>query len=95
MTVQAIRLAKTNKTFYRNSFRKVIVLLFFSLILNGLLGFGIYTKLVNLKEPKYYATSGVAPPVRMEVLEQPNYSSEALLETDPVPEPDKAIMKYD
>lgn len=80
MSIQAIRLAKTNKTFVRNSFRKVIVLLFFSLVLNALFAFGIYNKFINRETPPFYATNGITPPIELNPLSHPNYSSKPLLE---------------
>ncbi len=94
MTVQAIRLAKTSKTFYRNSFRKVILLLFFSLILNGLFAFGIYNQIIHLKEPFYYSTNGITPPKKLNPLTRPNNSSKALLDPAPVLDDGEEMMNY-
>lgn len=92
MSIQAVRLAKTSKIFYRNGFRKVIVLLFFSLALNGLLSFAIYNKIINMKVPAYYSTNGLTPPEILAPMSEPNYSFKALLPPDPDRDEDDEVM---
>ncbi len=94
MTIQAVRATKTSKTFYRNSFRKIITLLIVSLFINGLLAFGIYNKLITEKTPDYYATSGITAPTELQVYDKPNYSSEAILRPDPTLDGEEAMMNY-
>lgn len=96
MSIQAVRQVKTSKVFYRNGFRKVIVLIFFSLILNGILSFGIYNIIIHQKVPAFYSTNGLTPPGELEPLSEPNYASQALLPPDPdSDENDEVIMSHD
>ena len=92
MTIQAVRLVRTSKVFYRNGFRKVIMLLFFSLVINTLLGFGIYNKMINQKIPDFYSTNGLTAPAALNMLLDPNYSSKALLKPDPDHDDDDEVM---
>ena len=57
-----------------------------SLILNGVLLFGIYSKLISLPATIFYSTNGVTPPVKLTALSEPNYSSTALLPSLPTAE---------
>lgn len=95
MSIQKVREIKSNKVFMRNCFRKVIVLLFCSLFLNGLLCFGIYTNMINRKLPDYYSTTGLTPPLKLKPLSEPNYTSKALLESAPEYDDNEAIMTYE
>lgn len=92
MTIQAVRLVRTSKVFYRNGFRKVIVLIFFSLLLNTLLGFGIYNKMINQKTPDFYSTNGLTAPASLNMRLEPNYSSKAILLPDPQSDDDDEVM---
>lgn len=95
MSIQAVRQVKTSKVFYRNGFRKAIVLIFFSLILNGILSFGIYNQIIHQKVPAYYSTNGMTPPGELEPLSEPNYSSKALLPPDPDSvDDDEVVMSH-
>lgn len=95
MTKQAVRAIKDSKTFYRNGFRKIIVMLIVSLVFNGLFAFGIYQKLITKKKTEYYSTSGITVPLELNVLDKPNYSSEALLKPDPIYDSEEAALNYE
>ena len=92
MTIQQIRATREGKFFYRNSFRRVVLFLIISLVINGLLVFGIYNKLINKIEPRFYATSGVKPPIKLTAMSHPNYKSTALLPPDPVTDDNEKML---
>lgn len=84
LSKQTLRAIKQRKGFYRNSYRRAVVMLIFSLLINiGLIG-GIYYKLITIPERDYYATSGIKPPIKLTAMATPNYSSKYLLAPDPV-----------
>ena len=74
---------KRRKHFYVNSFRKAVLFLFVSLVLNCLLIVGIYYKYITKPARDYYATDGIGAPIQLKSMLQPNYSSQALLPPDP------------
>lgn len=84
MSKQTLRAIRQRKGFYRNSYRRAVVMMIFSLLLNiGLIG-GIYYKLVTMPERDFYATSGIKPPIELKAMATPNYSSKYLLAPAPV-----------
>lgn len=82
------------KNFYRENFRSlltvVIVLLFISAILMGLI---LYYKM-NENEPNFYATSpyGIT---KLKGMNQPNYSNRPLLKPDPPEEAGEKRLPLD
>lgn len=95
MTIQVVRQTKTSKTFLRNNFRKVILLIMVSLLLNGLFSFGIYNNMIHRKPPNYYATSGMTPPIKLNARSEPNYTATPLLAPDPFSDDDDTIVTYE
>ncbi|AWN75381.1 TPA: type IVB secretion system protein IcmM/DotJ [Legionella anisa] len=83
MSREAWEVIKSNKNFYVNSYRRGIIALIISLLINCI--FGLLIAYIHLTEPErdYYATSGIAPPIQLQPLLAPNYSSNALLPPDP------------
>lgn len=80
----------TSKNFYRNYFRRVVTLTFFSLLLmNGLIVSVFYMR-VTRPAPDYYATNSAGFITRLTPMLQPNMSSTALLPPDP---PEEAQIK--
>lgn len=75
---------QNSKSFYVRSYRRVSFMAMISLLLNLILGCGIYYSYFNQPPRQYYATSGVTPPVRLTPRNAPNDSSTALLPPDPV-----------
>ena len=84
MSQQSVREIKLRKGFYRNSFRRAVVMLILSLIVNLSLIAVIYYKLVTKPGHDFYATSGIKPPIKLDPMPTPNYSSKYLLPPDPV-----------
>lgn len=74
---------QNSKSFYIRSYRRVTMMAMISLLLNLILGCGIYYAYFNQPLRQYYATNGVTPPVRLTPIDAPNESAEALLPPDP------------
>ncbi|KTC91032.1 type IVB secretion system protein IcmM/DotJ [Fluoribacter dumoffii] len=92
MSRETWELIKSSKNFYVNSYRRGLIALIISLLLNCILGFFIVY--VHLTEPErdFYATSGIAPPIQLQPLSAPNYSSNALLPPDPPAESEDKLI---
>lgn len=73
---------KSSKRFYVRTYRKLGSVLAVSVVVNILLGVGIVYVKARMPEADYYATYGDVPPVKLTVLDKPNYSSKALLSDD-------------
>ncbi|KTD67790.1 MULTISPECIES: type IVB secretion system protein IcmM/DotJ [Legionella] len=85
-------LIKGSKNFYVNSYRRGLTTLIISLLLNCI--FGVLIAYIYLTEPErdFYATSGIAPPIQLQPLLAPNYSSNALLPPDPPAENEDKVI---
>ena len=57
MADKAVELVHLRNNFYRDSYRKVLFVLFFMLIANVMLVFGIMYVIKNPPQPKYFATN--------------------------------------
>ncbi|AUH70739.1 Component of the Dot/Icm secretion system. inner membrane protein [Legionella sainthelensi] len=84
MSRETWSLIKKSKRFDVNVYRRGIVALIFSLMLSCV--FCLLLFYIYLTEPErdFYATSGVAPPIKLNPMLSPNYSAQALLPPDPV-----------
>lgn len=75
-----IKLSKNfNVNVYRRGLSFLIVALLISVLITVLIAY-IY---LNEPERDYYATSGVAPPIKLQSMPTPNMSSQPLLAPDP------------
>lgn len=85
-------LAKSSKNFYVNSYRRGLITLIISSVVNCI--FGALIAYIHLTEPErdFYATSGVAPPIQLTPLLAPNFSSSALLPPDPSAESEDKLI---
>ncbi len=92
MSRETWELIKSSKNFYVNSYRRGLIALIISLIVNCV--FGVLIGYVHLTEPErdFYATSGIAPPIQLQPLLAPNYSSNALLPPDPPAESEDKLI---
>ncbi|CAM2748351.1 Component of the Dot/Icm secretion system. inner membrane protein [Legionella steigerwaltii] len=92
MSRETWELIKSSKNFYVNSYRRGLITLILSLILNCI--FGVLIAYIHLTEPErdFYATSGIAPPIQLQPLSAPNYSSNALLPPDPPAENEDKLI---
>lgn len=75
-------LIKQSKQFYVVTYRRALVFLMGSMILNLTLGFAIYYCYMTKSEPDYYATSGIVPPVELVSMDSPNNTAVPLLASD-------------
>lgn len=76
-------LIKSKTNFNVSVYRRGLVALILSLLLSTVLGILIFYAYLTEPERDFYATSGVAAPVKLNPLNAPNMSSQALLEPDP------------
>ncbi|MGL5741190.1 MAG: type IVB secretion system protein IcmM/DotJ [Legionella sp.] len=85
-------LIKNSKNFYVNVYRRGLVALIISLLLSCIIGVLMFYVYLTEPERDFYATSGIAPPIKLRPLATPNFSSNALLPPDPpMEEEDKPI----
>ena len=82
MSQQSWNIIKANRYFNVHVYRRGLFILLISLIFNMTLVLIIFDVYINEPEPKYYATSGVTPPVPLKALSVPNMSSTPLLGPD-------------
>jgi len=73
---------KRSKSFYVNSYRKVITALLVLVLINCLLLLATIYFYFNQPPTKYYASNGITAPILLKPLGQPNYTNEALLAPD-------------
>ena len=85
-------LIKNNTSFNVNVFRRGLVALIFTLILNTVLGVLMFYAYISEPNRDYYATSGIVPPVQLTALSAPNMTSQALLEPDPPTENEDRVI---
>jgi intracellular multiplication protein IcmM len=85
-------LIKKNKNFNANIYRKGLFALNISLVLSGVFGLLLFYRYLTEPERDFYATSGIAPPIQLQPLLTPNYSSNALLPPDPPVEREERLI---
>lgn len=86
MSRETWNLIKDSKRFYIGTYRKIGTALIISVMVNLVLGCGIYYTYLNLPNPEFYATNGMTPPVLLTAMDIPNNTSVALLAPDPAVE---------
>ncbi|MBA2657027.1 MAG: phosphoesterase [Tatlockia sp.] len=72
-----------SKAFYIRTYRVAGKSLIISLLINIILSLAIYYSYFHQPERDFYATSGITPPVKLNPLDQRNYSTTPLLGADP------------
>ena len=85
-------LIKHAKRFYVVTYRRAGSALLFSAFINLFLGYALYHVYFNQNMRDYYATSGVTPPVLLTSMDVPNYTSVALIGSDPDNENDIKVI---
>lgn len=73
---------KETKTYYRNIYRLSVALNYYSIILTIILSSAIALMYFITPEPDYYATNSASAIMPLQVLFEPNYSPNALLDPD-------------
>ncbi|PWY56959.1 phosphoesterase [Legionella qingyii] len=92
MSRETWELIKNSKNFYVISYRRGLITLIISLIVNCI--FGVLIAYIHLTEPErdYYATSGISPPIQLQPLLAPNFTANALLPPDPPAESEDKLI---
>jgi intracellular multiplication protein IcmM len=85
-------LIKKSKNFNVNIYRRGLTALNISLVLSSIFGLLLFYMYLTEPERDFYATSGVAPPIQLQPLLAPNYSSNALLPPDPPAESEEKLI---
>lgn len=85
-------LIKNSKRFDVHVYRRGLIALIVSLLLSGILGLVQFYIYLSEPERNYYATSGVAPPIKLTPMLAPNYSTKALLPPDPLSESEEKTI---
>ena len=80
MAEDAIEVVNLRKTFYRDGYHRVIVILLFSVSLNFVLGGLLFYLLSHPPQPKYFATSISGRITPLFPLSKPNQSDSAVLQ---------------
>ncbi len=81
---------RTQRYFYVSTYRKIILLMIFSVSFNVILfALGSYI-FFNEQAPEYYGTNGATNPVQLSAINTPNYSSTPLLPDD-IPVDEKPV----
>jgi intracellular multiplication protein IcmM len=83
---------KLSKNFNVNVYRRGLIVLIFSLSLSSLIILLIAYIYINEPERDYYATSGIAPPVKLKSMPTPNMSSQPLLNPDPPTDNEQRVI---
>ena len=83
MSKEAWALIKKSKNFNVRIYRRGLSFLIFLLCCN--IGTGVLLGFIYINEPEndFYATSGVAPPIQLKAMPEPNKSTQPLLDPDP------------
>ncbi len=76
------RLMRASKGFYVRTFRFSGSMLVFSLVVNLVLGVGVFYAYTHMPERHFYATNGVVPPTELTAMSEPNETSTPLLPAD-------------
>lgn len=92
MSRETWRLIKQSKRFYVNTYRRAGSALVFSMLVNLLLGIGIYHSYFNRAAHDFYATSGITPPVELVAMNEPNQTSVPLLADEPENNNDNKVI---
>ncbi len=77
------RLLIRSKRFYVGTFRFAENMLVLSLLMNVLLGVGLFYVYLHMPARQFFATNGVVPPTELTAMDEPNETSVPLLAADP------------
>ncbi len=80
MAIDALELVKLRSTFYRDSYRKLVILLFLSWIVIIVLAATVYFQVANRPTPQYFATTESGRIIPLVPLNQPNLSDKAVIQ---------------
>lgn len=80
MPIDALEVVKLRSTFYRDSYRKLVILLFFSWVIIAVLSSVLFVQVSNKPTPTYFATTESGRIIPLIPLDQPNLSDKALVQ---------------
>lgn len=80
MAEDTLQLVKMRNDFYRDSYRRVLLVFLVSLIINAIFIGLIYYMIANQPGPKYFATTTDGQVISLVPLDEPNIKTEALLQ---------------
>lgn len=84
---------RQSKFFYAVLYRRMLMMLWVSLVLNIALSLGVYYFYFQRPPHTFYASNGVTQPIKLTPRMSPNYSTEAILPPEPKPdEPAKVTL---
>ena len=85
MTRATWRTITTSRNFYVQTYKRSLMALLFSVLINIVLGILIVYVYTGRVPPKYYASNGMTGPMELKPLDAPNDSPNPLLESEPEP----------
>ncbi len=74
---------KRVKRFYVSTYRRVANAIFFSVVLNIVLGLMVHHFYFNQPDRDFYSTNGITAPYRLTSMDEPNMQSVPLLSAQP------------
>lgn len=83
MSRESWAIAKGHKNFNVHVYRRGLLMIIISLIFSCATCLLMFYFYLHLPERDYYATSGIAPPIKLQALAAPNELPTALLPPDP------------
>ena len=92
MNRETWEIVKNSKNFNVNVYRRGLTALIISLLFSCFFVLSMFYIYLTEPERDFYATSGVAPPIKLQPLAAPNFSSNALLPPDPVEEIENKLI---
>jgi len=80
MTKEVLEVVKTRNNFYRDGYRRLVILLFISFIANVALAAIVFLLYTTEPTPKYFATTDSGRIIPLIPLNQPNVTNKAILQ---------------
>ncbi len=80
MAIDALELVKLRSSFYKDSYRKLVILLFMSWVVIIVLAATVYFQATNRPTPKYFATTESGRIIPLVPLNQPNLSDKSIIQ---------------
>ncbi len=80
MAIDALELVKLRSSFYRDNYRRLVILLFLSWVIIIVLASTVYYQVTNRPTPKYFATTESGRIIPLVPLNQPNLTDKSLIQ---------------
>lgn len=81
-----------SKNFYRDNLRHLNKFVLLSVFITVCMLIAIYYIIKSRSDAEYYASDGIQAPVKLQPLNEPNYSSEPLIESEELEKTDEALL---